>query len=163
MGHPTRPVSYFTPAGIPLSCCKLGLLKCTIPVMDHMPSKEVKKVKVLVWNILPLFTPDSAASPPPAVAQPTRMIWTTRSSSQNAATLTSKDQATSAILAEGKTSPYKFLLDHLFLNYFFIFWLCWVFVAAQAFSSCGKQGLLSLAAVHGLLIAMACLVAEHRL
>ena len=131
--------------------------------MDHMPSKEVKKVKVLVWNILPLFTPDSAASPPPAVAQPTRMIWTTRSSSQNAATLTSKDQATSAILAEGKTSPYKFLLDHLFLNYFFIFWLCWVFVAAQAFSSCGKQGLLSLAAVHGLLIAMACLVAEHRL
>ena len=124
--------------------------------------KRGKKVKVLVWNILPLFTPDSAASPPPAVAQPTRMIWTTRSSSQNAATLTSKDQATSAILAEGKTSPYKFLLDHLFLNYFFIFWLCWVFVAAQAFSSCGKQGLLFIA-VQGLLITVTSLVVEHRL
>jgi hypothetical protein len=91
------------------------------------------------------------------------MIWTTRSSSHSAATLTSKDQATSAVLAEGKTSPYKFLLDNLFLNYFFIFWLCRVFVAAQAFSSCGKKGLLSLAAVHGLLTVMAWLVAEHRL
>ena len=27
--------------------------------------------------------------------------------------------------------------------YLFYFWLCWVFVAARAFSSCGEQGLLS--------------------
>ena len=34
---------------------------------------------------------------------------------------------------------------------------------AEAFSSCGEQGLLSLAAVRGLLIAAASLVAEHGL
>ena len=89
--------------------------------------KRGKKVKVLVWNILPLFTPDNAASPPPAVGQPTHMIWTTRSSSQSAATLTSKDQAISTIFTEGKTSPDKLLLNNLFFNYFFIiFWLRWV-------------------------------------
>ena len=43
MGHPISPVNYFTPTGIPLSCCKLGLLKCTIPAMDRMPSKEERK------------------------------------------------------------------------------------------------------------------------
>ena len=30
-----------------------------------------------------------------------------------------------------------------FLNKFIYFWLCWVFVAVQAFSGCGEQGLLS--------------------
>ena len=49
--------------------------------------------------------------------------------------------------------------------YFFIFtfWLCWVFVAACGlFSSCGERGPLFIA-VRGLLIAVASLVAEHRL
>ena len=32
---------------------------------------------------------------------------------------------------------------------FIYLWLCWVFVAAQAFSSCGKQGLLSSCSVAG--------------
>ena len=48
------------------------------------------------------------------------------------------------------------------------FWLCWVFAAAC--SSCGEWGLLqqwrvgaTLVAVHGLLIAVASLVVEHRL
>ena len=45
---------------------------------------------------------------------------------------------------------------------FIYFWLHWVFIAAWAFSSCGEWGLLFVA-VHGLLIAIACLVAEHRL
>ena len=51
-----------------------------------------------------------------------------------------------------------------FLIYFiYYFWLCWVFVAARGlFSSCGEWGLL-LVAVHGLLIAVASLVAEHGL
>ena len=45
----------------------------------------------------------------------------------------------------------------------FFFWLRWVFVAARRlFSSCGEQGLL-LVVVCGLLIAVASLVAEHRL
>ena len=95
--------------------------------------KRGKKVKVLVWNILPPSTSSHLRvlpPPPPAVTQPTRMIWTTRSSSQSAATLTSKDQVTSAILTEGKTSPYKFLLNNSCFSNFFIFWLCWVFVAA---------------------------------
>ena len=39
---------------------------------------------------------------------------------------------------------------------------CWVFVATWAFFSCGERGLLFLA-VHGLLIAVASLVAEHGL
>ena len=55
------------------------------------------------------------------------------------------------------------------LVFFFVFFLC-VFVlaalglhcCAQAFSSSGEQGLLFVA-VHGLLIAVASLVAEHGL
>ena len=46
-----------------------------------------------------------------------------------------------------------------FLNFIY-FWLCWVFVAAWAFSSCGEWGLLFVV-VHGLLIAVASLVVEH--
>ena len=45
---------------------------------------------------------------------------------------------------------------------FIYFWLHWVFIAAWAFSSCSEWGLLFVA-VHGLLIAVASLVAEHRL
>ena len=49
-----------------------------------------------------------------------------------------------------------------FFNKFIYFWLLWVFVAVRPFSSCGEQGLLFVA-VHGLPIAVASLVAEHRL
>ena len=49
-------------------------------------------------------------------------------------------------------------LTNLFIYYF---WLHWVFVA-WAFSSCGERGLLFIV-VHGLLIVVASLVAEHRL
>ena len=45
---------------------------------------------------------------------------------------------------------------------YFYFWLCWVFLAARAFSSCGERGLL-LVAARGFLIAVASLVAEHGL
>ena len=54
-----------------------------------------------------------------------------------------------------------YFLTNLFI-YFLNFWLRWVFIAAQAFSSCGEWGLLFVV-VHGLLIAVASLVAEHRL
>ena len=51
---------------------------------------------------------------------------------------------------------------HLYINLFY-FWLRWVFVAAHGlFSSCGKRGPPPVA-VSGLLIAVASLVAEHRL
>ena len=44
-----------------------------------------------------------------------------------------------------------------------VFWLRWVFVAARGlFFGCGERGLLFVA-VDGLLIAVASLVAEHRL
>ena len=46
--------------------------------------------------------------------------------------------------------------------YFIYFWLCWVFTAARGLSTCGERGLLFVA-VHGLLIAVASLVAEHGL
>ena len=50
-----------------------------------------------------------------------------------------------------------------FFKNLLIFWLCWVFVAARGLLlSCGEQRLLFVA-VHRLLIAVASLVAEHRL
>ena len=53
-----------------------------------------------------------------------------------------------------------YLFIYLFI---YLFWLLWVFVATCGlFSSCGKQGLLFVA-VCRLLIAVASLVAEHRL
>ena len=48
------------------------------------------------------------------------------------------------------------------MNLFIYFLLHWVFIAAWAFSSCGERGLLFIA-VCRLLIAVASLVAEHRL
>ena len=46
---------------------------------------------------------------------------------------------------------------------FIYFWLCWVFVAVHGlFSSCGERVLLFVV-VHGLLIVVASLVAEHGL
>ena len=48
-------------------------------------------------------------------------------------------------------------------NFIIHFWLhLFIFVAAHGFSSCGKQGLLFVA-VHGFLIEVAFLVAEHGL
>lgn len=41
-------------------------------------------------------------------------------------------------------------------------WLCWVFVAARAFSGCGGQGLL-FTAVHGFLSVAMSIIAERRL
>ena len=53
--------------------------------------------------------------------------------------------------------------DDDFLKINIYFWLRWVFVAARgACSSCGERGLL-LVVVHGLLTAVASLVAEHGL
>ena len=43
------------------------------------------------------------------------------------------------------------------------FWLCWVFVAAQAFCLAVVSRHNSLVVVHGFLIVVASLVAEHRL
>ena len=43
------------------------------------------------------------------------------------------------------------------------FWLCWICVAAWAFSLAGVNGGYSLVVVHGLLIGAASLVAKHRL
>ena len=50
-----------------------------------------------------------------------------------------------------------------FLMYLFIFWLHWVFVAACGLSLVVASGGYSLVAVHGLIMAVASLVAEHRL
>ena len=61
--------------------------------------------------------------------------------------------------SQGGGSDYVFFLK---INLFIYFWLLWFFVAVRAFSSCGERGLLFLA-VHGLLIAVASLVAEHGL
>ena len=51
---------------------------------------------------------------------------------------------------------------YLFIYLFIYLWLSWVFSCARAFSSCSKQGLLFIA-VCWLLIAVASVVAEHRL
>ena len=58
---------------------------------------------------------------------------------------------------------FLFVFLNLFIYLFIYLWLRWVFVAACGlFSSCGEQGLLFIAA-RRLLIAVASLVAEHRL
>ena len=62
----------------------------------------------------------------------------------------------------GTTRYYEIFLK-IFIYLFIYFWLCWVVIAVRGLSSsCGEQGLLFIA-VHGLLIAVASLVAEHRL
>ena len=63
---------------------------------------------------------------------------------------------------EAELHPFLLSLNTFFkkINLFIYFWLCWVFVAA--FSSCSEQGL-PFIAVHGLLTAVASLVAEHGL
>ena len=48
------------------------------------------------------------------------------------------------------------------MDWFLYFWLWWVFVAVQAFSSCREQVLFFIA-VYGLLIVVAFLIVEHRL
>ena len=60
-------------------------------------------------------------------------------------------------------SLFIYLFFYKFIYLFIYLWLCWVFVAAHGlFSSRGEPGLLFVT-VHGLLIAVASLVAEHRL
>ena len=54
------------------------------------------------------------------------------------------------------------LLQIFFLNNFIYFWLCWVFIAAHMLSLVVVSGGYSLVVVHGHLIAVASLVAEHR-
>ena len=50
----------------------------------------------------------------------------------------------------------------IILFLFIYFWLCWVFVAVQAFSSCDGGGY-SVVVVRRLLIAVVCLIGERRL
>ena len=57
---------------------------------------------------------------------------------------------------------------HLFFNkniciFRIYFWLCWVFIAVLRFSLVVASGGDSLVTIRGLLIAVASLVAEHRL
>ena len=57
-------------------------------------------------------------------------------------------------------------MDFHLLNPFihsFIYWLCWVFVAAHGLSLVAASGGYSFVAVHGLLLAVASLVVEHGL
>ena len=49
------------------------------------------------------------------------------------------------------------------LNLFIYFWLCWVFIAVHRLSLAAVNAGYSLVVVFGLLIAVASLVAEHRL
>ena len=54
------------------------------------------------------------------------------------------------------------ILSSLFKNFFFFFWLCWVFLAVRALSSYGERGLF-FTVVCGLLIVVASPVAVHGL
>ena len=77
--------------------------------------------------------------------------------------LVSRDTLTSVDLHAVASEPpvIHFIYSFIYLSTY-LFRLRWVFVAARAFSSCGELGLF-LIAVRGLLIAVASLVAEHRL
>ena len=58
--------------------------------------------------------------------------------------------------------PGKSHICLFFKQFFFVFWLCWVFVVAQTFPSCSKWELFFLL-VHRALSEVASFVAEHRL
>ena len=60
-----------------------------------------------------------------------------------------------------KKLTYDFFLN-LFIYFFFFLAALGLHCCTQAFSSCGKRGILFIA-VRGLLIVVASLVAEHRL
>ena len=67
----------------------------------------------------------------------------------------------SMVLAVGVRLTFFFLILFIYL-FIYLFLAALGLVAVWAFSSCSKQGLLFIA-VHGLLIAVASLVVEHRL
>ena len=60
-------------------------------------------------------------------------------------------------------SFYSLAVFFSFQNFFFIFWLCWVFTAAHRFFLVVASGSSSLVAVVGLLSVVASLVVEYRL
>ena len=60
------------------------------------------------------------------------------------------------------STTFFLLIINLFIFFTFYFWLRWVFIAVRGRSSCGEWGLLFVV-VRGLLIAVASLVAKHRL
>ena len=66
------------------------------------------------------------------------------------------------ILYVSSRSVLSLATSALFFFFFFLIYFLPRCVCAQVFSSCGKQGLLFVK-VHGLLIVIASLVAEHRL
>ena len=70
-----------------------------------------------------------------------------------------KQMSSKNIVTKGVTvSLSLFFLINLFILFIY-FWLCWVFIAARGLlPSCGERGLLFVA-VHGLLTAVASLVA----
>ena len=58
---------------------------------------------------------------------------------------------------------YIYLFIYLYIYLFIYFWLCWIFIVAHGLSLVVMSGGCSLVALHGLLIVVASLVAEHRL
>ena len=78
-----------------------------------------------------------------------------------ATALNSQQQCKKVLISTHPPQHFFFLFKNYLFIYLFLAELglcCW----AQAFSSCGEQGLLFIA-VRGLLIAVASLVAEHQL
>ena len=59
------------------------------------------------------------------------------------------------------SSTVSFCVCVIFI-YLFYFWLCWVFLAVQSFYLVAESGGYSLFAVHRFLVAVAFLVAKHR-
>ena len=65
-----------------------------------------------------------------------------------------------------KYSKHLFLRNeetHIQFQWFFFFWLCWVFVAARGLSLVAPSGGLLFVVVHGFLITVASLAVEHGL
>ena len=54
-------------------------------------------------------------------------------------------------------------MSYLFFSFIYLFWLCWVFLAAHGLSPVAESWGYSLVAVLGLLTVVASLVAEHHL
>jgi len=59
------------------------------------------------------------------------------------------------------TEPSGALINNAYLSFIYLFWLCWVFVAARGLSLVAVSGGYTLAVMHRLLIAETCLGAKQ--
>ena len=120
--------------------------------------------ELLLSGQLPKSAPDSCAPhlTPGESTAPGGWVWPLAAASPQV--LVSGEHLTAEAPGNGMAprfiTPRTCFFIYMYIYLFFFVLLCWILVAAQAFSRCGERRLFSVV-VHGLLTAAASLVAEH--